>query len=170
MIALASNPQKNTKTGKIVLPKTGQSQPRHFFRSDQKSHFAQLPPPQTALIVDDDKSVRKAIKYVLERRLQLRVFQASNGIEAISLVRQHNFDLIISDVNMPGMNGLEFRAWLEDNQIESLDKLIFITGGNDTATHLRAHSPGRTKVLDKPFSLQDFINHCAGILARVDSI
>lgn len=147
---------------KIVLPKSGGGRSRFFFREafDKDANDGQ----QLALIVDDDKSVRKAIKYVLERRLKLKVYVASNGAEGIRQVRDHHFDLIISDVCMPIMDGIMFYDWLDKNRHEDLSRFMFITGGNNAETDIHSFRGGRVKVLDKPFALTAFIQDCNFLL------
>lgn len=151
------------QTTKIVLPKSKAGHPRYFFRGafagDQPKAIQRL-----ALVVDDDKAVRHAIKSVLERRLHLKVYVASNGAEGIRQARSHHFDLIISDVNMPIMDGIAFYDWLDKNQHQDVEKFMFVTGGNDLDTDIRAFRGGSIKVLDKPFALMDFVNNCNSLL------
>lgn len=61
----------------------------------------------TALVVDDHQPMATTIKSMLIALGFKRIFIAPNGIEAIKILRHHDCDLIISDWNMPQMNGLE---------------------------------------------------------------
>lgn len=151
------------QTSKIVLPKSKAGRPRYFFRGafegGQPKAIQRL-----ALVVDDDKAVRHAIKSVLERRLHLKVYVAANGAEGIRQARSHHFDLIISDVNMPIMDGIAFYDWLDKNQHQDVEKFMFVTGGNDLDTDIHAFRDGQVKVLDKPFALMDFVSNCNSLL------
>lgn len=150
-------------TSKIILPKSKAGRPRYFFRSAFDC-TQNKPVQRLALVVDDDNAVRHAIKSVLERRLHLKVLVAANGAEGIRQARSHRFDLIISDVNMPIMDGIAFYDWIDKNQHQIVDKFMFVTGGNAQDTDVRSFRGGKVKVLDKPFALMDFVDNCSNIL------
>lgn len=59
-----------------------------------------------ALVVEDDQSIRKAAELNL-RRFGMAVHTAENGQEAVALVRKNTYDIILMDINMPKMSGLE---------------------------------------------------------------
>jgi two-component system, NarL family, invasion response regulator UvrY len=62
----------------------------------------------TILIADDHPIVRRGLKQILEEtRLVLNVEEASNGLEAIDRAKRGKFDIVLLDISMPGMNGLE---------------------------------------------------------------
>lgn len=156
-------PQSSSKTTKIILPKSKSTRPHYFFRTGYDYATAEAL-PRLALVVDDDKAVRHAIKTVLERRLHLKVYVASNGAEAIRQVRNHHFDLVVSDVNMPIMDGIAFYDWLDKNQPTTANKFMFVTGGNDLDTDIHAFREGKIRVLDKPFALMEFVDTCNDLL------
>lgn len=151
------------KTTKIILPKSKSRRPHYFFRTGY-DYTPTVALPRLALVVDDDKAVRHAIKTVLERRLHLKVYVASNGAEAIRQARTHHFDLVVSDVNMPIMDGIAFYDWLDKNQPATANKFMFVTGGNDTETDIHSFHEGKVRVLDKPFALMEFVDSCNDLL------
>jgi CheY-like chemotaxis protein len=110
------------------------------------------------LVVDDDKPVRILIKDILETRFH-ETIGVSSAKEALQLCRQKNFDLIITDLSMPGMNGLELIRAL---RTASLDVPVLLISGS-----LDSHFQGLAKLFDavetlcKPFGL-------AELLAAVD--
>lgn len=67
------------------------------------------------LIADDEKFIRKGIISILQRNLEepVKCIEAGNGIDALQKAEQETPDLIITDINMPGRDGLEFVKELE---------------------------------------------------------
>ena len=83
------------------------------------------------IIADDEKWVRTAIKSIIRFDDQEFVLasEASNGIETLELCRQHEPDILITDIMMPGLNGLELISELARTQPEI--KIVVISGYND---------------------------------------
>lgn len=153
----------SAQTRKMVLPQLKAGSPRYFFRGSFDPSRSK-PVQRLALVVDDDRAVRHAIKAVLERRLNMKVHLATNGAEGIREARSHRFDLIVSDVNMPIMDGIAFYDWIDKNQHHAVSRFMFVTGGNDAETDIRSFRNGTVRVLDKPFALTEFVDQCNTIL------
>jgi CheY-like chemotaxis protein len=89
--------------------------------------------------VDDEAGLRKAVARFLNRRgMQCRA--VGDGAEALEVLRFQDFDVIISDVRMPGMNGREFLDQLRATHPDRVRRLIFSTGdtfARDTADLLK---------------------------------
>lgn len=83
------------------------------------------------LIVDDEKPVRTAIRLIVdwERYGIDRIDEATNGLEAISIIEQEKPELVIMDMNMPLKNGIGLMEWLHEHRPET--KFIVISGHND---------------------------------------
>jgi CheY-like chemotaxis protein len=110
----------------------------------------------TVLIVDDDKSIREMLDTCL-RNTGYEVVTASDGKEAVSVSRETNPDLVITDIFMPGMDGLELIRYLRTNSPAT--RIIAISEMGDylkTAQLLGAHA-----VLRKPL-------HEAKLLELID--
>jgi len=110
------------------------------------------------LIADDDEQLRDMLKQVLERE-DYEVFGADNGNDAIRLLKQFSFDLIITDIIMPQKDGtgliMEIRKDFPDLQI------IAISGG---ARHIDPQNPlqiakmlGANQIFAKPFKIAEFL-------------
>lgn len=106
------------------------------------------------LIVEDDKSLREDLAMALEME-GYWVRACALGLEAIELAGQHEFDLVVSDIRMAGMDGLETVERLQASQ-PSVATLV-ITGYTDEADSIRAVRLGVGDYLKKPFRLDEFL-------------
>ncbi|WP_141500845.1 response regulator transcription factor [Paenibacillus luteus] len=107
------------------------------------------------LIVDDQKHIRDGLQAMLRQfPLQLdTIYCAANGIEALHLLRQHNIQLVITDIMMPDMDGLALMAQTKEEQIK-VDYLI-ISGYSDFAYAQKAIGLGAKGYLLKPVKRED---------------
>jgi two-component system, chemotaxis family, chemotaxis protein CheY len=108
------------------------------------------------LIVDDSKAMRMIVRRQLgEIGLgDAEYIEATNGIEGIAAVKEHQPDLVLSDWNMPEMNGIEM---LEALNAEGLDvKLGFVTSESQDAYKERAVNAGAMFLIAKPFNADTF--------------
>jgi CheY-like chemotaxis protein len=115
------------------------------------------------LVVDDDDNLRELLSTVLSQPGRA-VDTARNGIEAVELLSQNHYDLILSDLRMPGLDGPALYDALRAMRPTSpIPRLIFMTGnvgGGDYADFLR----GTTEpMLEKPFSL-DVVRRVVSVL------
>lgn len=107
------------------------------------------------LLVDDDEMVRYALRKYLSRE-GYDVTEADNGVSALKQVKENRFDLVITDIIMPEIEGLELIRTLKKNQ-PSLP-IIAISGGGriDKAEYLSlADLMGVTTTLSKPFDPEE---------------
>jgi two-component system NtrC family sensor kinase len=117
------------------------------------------------LVVDDEDSIKELLTNVLEMDHH-EVVLASNGREALDLVRSQPFDLIVSDIKMPIMGGAELYQRLRDEGHPLASRLIFVTG-DTVAAETRAFLQGvPNPVLSKPFRLRDVRETVQSVLAR----
>lgn len=110
------------------------------------------------LIVDDEQFIRKGILSILSRNLtqDITCIEASNGEEALIRVKEDSPHLIITDISMPGCDGLEFIARLRE---ENKHTPIVILSGYDNFEYARkAIRLGVKEYVMKPIKKQEFIN------------
>ena len=118
------------------------------------------------LIVDDSSMMRAMIKRVvkLTNVPVQEILEAGDGAEALSLLEQHDVQLLLTDINMPVMNGAELlRALADDDRWSGLTRVIISTDGS-TARRDEAAELDVRCYLEKPFSpevLRDVLNDVA---------
>ena len=114
------------------------------------------------LVVDDEPS----IQHFLKRNLELRAFKvslASNGLEALSHFEHTNFVLIILDIMMPGMDGLEVCRRIRQH---STVPIIILTALGEEADKIAALDQGADDYLTKPFGVGELLARVKAVLRR----
>lgn len=106
------------------------------------------------LIVDDSSVMRKIVDRSLRQAgLELKqVLEASNGVEALSRVQQNRVDLILTDINMPTMDGLEFVRQLQAVENAKGVPIVMITTEAGESQVVSALSSGARGYIRKPFT------------------
>ena len=120
------------------------------------------------LVVDDDREVAKSIEATLRRHHQ--VYVVYSGIGAIKEARRHQPDIIVLDVLMPGMDGLETCRELRADPVLADIPILFLTAlgrPEDRVAGLRA---GADDYLTKPFDLEELQLRIKAILRRVSRV
>jgi DNA-binding response OmpR family regulator len=102
------------------------------------------------MIVDDEPSVRKLVGKLL-RSQGLEVVEARDGAEALALAGNSPVDLVLLDIDMPGMDGLETLRRLRRQSPQLM--VIMVSGIDDEARALRAMDEGARDYVRKPFDL-----------------
>ncbi|MFN8612961.1 MAG: response regulator [Vulcanimicrobiota bacterium] len=115
------------------------------------------------LIVEDNASLRDDLEAVLESE-GYRVWSCDSGLAALELAHQHQFDLVVSDVRMPGMDGLEAIERLQSQQPRMAS--LVITGYSAEADSIRAVRLGVGDYIKKPFEVAEFLAAVARQLHR----
>jgi len=108
----------------------------------------------SVLVVDDNESVREVLTIMLSRRGH-RCESASNGIEAMQKVKQSNFDAIITDLQMPEMDGIVLMRELS-HHFPDLPVMI-MTGQPDDSVVESAMGAGAKEFVSKPFEISELM-------------
>jgi two-component system, LytTR family, response regulator LytT len=110
---------------------------------------AHHPMPLSAIIVDDEQLARDELAYLLKNLGDINVVaQGKNGLEAVSLIREHNPDLVFLDVQMPGLDGFGVIKKLLDRKV-LLPKIVFATAFDQYA--VKAFEVNAVDYILKPF-------------------
>jgi len=112
------------------------------------------------LVVDDDESIRVMVERVL-RREQYQVDSARDGFEAIEKLAQTDYNAILLDLMMPGLDGLGVLDYLEEHRPE-LESSVIIMSANLPAAYDTRRMRKVGKILPKPFDLSDLIAQVRG--------
>jgi len=107
---------------------------------------------KSILIIDDDPEMCKLLEKVLDRE-NYRVQAAYSGDDAILLLKQKSFHLIISDLTMPGMSGIELTR--QAKAISPETHIILITAFGNMDTYLEAMNAGTYEFINKPIKMKD---------------
>jgi two-component system LytT family response regulator/two-component system response regulator LytT len=110
---------------------------------------ARTPMPLSAIIVDDEQLARDELAYLLKNVGDINVVaQGKNGLEAVSLIREHNPDIVFLDVQMPGLDGFGVIKKLLDRKVP-LPKFVFATAFDQYA--VKAFEVNAVDYILKPF-------------------
>lgn len=109
------------------------------------------------LIVDDSPSMRKVMGMVL-KTTGYTVVEANNGKDGLSKLDGPQFDLIVSDVNMPEMGGLEFAGQIRQRDNYRFTPILMLTTETDAAMKQQASELGVRAWLNKPFQPNMLLN------------
>lgn len=114
------------------------------------------------LIVDDNPEIREIIQILLSGE-GYQVHEASNGHQALMLLRQTSFDLIILDIMMPGLNG--YQTCLEIRKISNAP-ILFLSARTQESDKTLGFSSGGDDYLAKPFSYAELVSRAKALLRR----
>ncbi|MCT8001240.1 response regulator [Sphingomonas sanguinis] len=117
------------------------------------------------LTVDDSASLRMAIRIALTGA-GYAVTEAADGAEGLAKASATRFDLIVTDLNMPNMDGLEMIRALRQQPSQAGVPIIFLTTESDDAMKAQAKAAGATGWLVKPFQPEQLIRVAQKVLAR----
>ena len=124
---------------------------------------------ETILIVDDEADLLDLIEYNLEKE-GYNVLKAENGQDGIKLARKHNPDLIILDIMMPKMNGIEVCKVLKEDPVLKIRPVIFLTARGDEKTEIEGLEMGADDFLSKPISTSKLVSRIRTVLRRVGDV
>jgi len=105
------------------------------------------------LLIDDDRAILDCIRLSLNSLGEFRVVACEDAYEGIEWLKTESFSAVITDVNMPRMNGLELLKWI--GTFNPNIPVILITGNNDSDIMLNAIHLGVYEFLRKPFAMND---------------
>jgi two-component system response regulator (stage 0 sporulation protein F) len=104
------------------------------------------------LVVDDEENAREALSKILAHD-GYDVSSAKNGVEALNYLRSKDVELIITDLNMPEMNGMMFLREL--NRIHPASNVIMITAYGEVESYLEALTLGAFEYINKPVKYEE---------------
>ncbi|MCA9920684.1 MAG: response regulator transcription factor, partial [Anaerolineales bacterium] len=121
-----------------------------------------MPVKAQILVVEDEPSIQTVVRTYLESA-GFDVRLADNGAEALALAEQHPFALVILDLNLPGMDGMEVAARL---RADSSVYILMLTARSDELDRVAGLRIGADDYLTKPFSPRELVARVEAILRR----
>jgi len=119
------------------------------------------------LLVDDSALARKHIRRVLNKLGIEVIDEAVNGLDAIPKIEQHFYDLIITDYNMPDMDGAELTRYIRNESSQNAIPVLMVTSENDENRLAGVQQSGVSGICDKPFDPQSVKAYLHKILLDV---
>ena len=120
---------------------------------------------QHILIVEDSPTMRSLLTSALEDLdLPVKVTEAESGFEALRQLPRANYDLIVTDINMPDINGLELVSFVKSNQAYCSIPLIIISTESSDRDREKGLSLGADAYLVKPFDPDDLLQIARDLL------
>src|SRR5262249_2998581 len=110
----------------------------------------------SVLVVDDDAHTTALLRYLLEMN-GAKVTTANSGIEALDLASESNFDVVLSDISMPSMDGFEFVRRLRSLPGKEDVRVVALTGFGRTEDVEQAENEGFIAHLTKPFDVETLL-------------
>ena len=118
------------------------------------------------LIVDDSAAIRKILQRVL-RQTEIpigTVYEAGDGVEALETLRRQTIGLVLSDINMPNMDGLEFLTKMRAEQVWHAIPVLMVSTEGTQAKVLEAVERGASGYVRKPFTAEQIKEKLVGLI------
>jgi two-component system, chemotaxis family, chemotaxis protein CheY len=115
---------------------------------------------KTILIVEDSATTRALIRAVIDELDEFETVEAGSGFEALKVLPQQEYDLIVTDINMPDINGLELINFVRNNPRYKHLPIIIVSTERSEEDKRRGMALGATAYVTKPFKsfeLQEII-------------
>lgn len=116
------------------------------------------------LIVDDSPTIRRMVRVTLAP-LSMEIIEAASGLEAIEQLAVATVNLIVLDLNMPDMHGLDVLGFVRASQKFQHIPVIVLTTRNDDGSRTAAMQAGATRYVTKPFKPQALLTEVREVLA-----
>ena len=119
------------------------------------------------LVVEDSSSMRAYLTTILEsgsESYDLEIVEAASGFEALKTLPHHKFDAILTDINMPDINGLELVSFLKNHPVYKTIPIMVISTESTDEDRKRAAALGAEEYLVKPFETSDLIEKLRRLL------
>jgi two-component system chemotaxis response regulator CheY len=121
-------------------------------------------PPESILIVDDSPTIRRMVNVALREVWSGQFAEANSGLEALEQLALSRVALMVLDLNMPDMHGLEVLQFVRRHPLHARLPILVLTTRGDDASREMALAAGATAYLTKPFSPQVLAQHALTLL------
>lgn len=111
---------------------------------------------KTILTVDDSPSIRQMVSFTL-KQAGFQVVEAEDGQKGLQVAQQHNIDLVLTDLNMPNMDGLELISKLRQLPTFKFTPILMLTTESDDTKKMAGKQAGATGWIVKPFNPEQLL-------------
>jgi two-component system alkaline phosphatase synthesis response regulator PhoP len=136
-----------------------------FIADNYQLKSNQVPDKQTILVVDDEQDLLELIEYNLKKE-GYNVLTAEDGKEGIEVAQSQNPDLVLLDIMMPKMDGLEVVEQMRQDEKLGQTPIIFLTARGDEKTEIQGLDKGGDDYITKPISTKKLISRIKAVLRR----
>jgi two-component system chemotaxis response regulator CheY len=123
-------------------------------------------PRARVLVVEDSATMRGFVTATFENGGAYEVIQASSGFEALKLLPRGQYDLVVSDINMPDINGLELVRFVRESEKHKGTPIILISTDNRPIDVERGMKLGADAYLCKPFEPTELLATARRVMGR----
>ena len=116
------------------------------------------------LVVDDSKVMRDMVTACLKPNASLQVTQASSGLAAIEQLSLKLFDVMVLDLNMPDIGGIEVVEFVRGQDRLRMLPILIVTTRGDDSSRTAALAAGASRYLTKPFAPETILSEVAALL------
>jgi two-component system, chemotaxis family, chemotaxis protein CheY len=117
-----------------------------------------------ALVVEDSPTMRQLIVFALSRIRNLQVTEAEDGVDGLKKLSQQKFDILITDINMPMMDGLKLVSMVRRDEVHKDIPIVIITTEGAQEDRQRALSLGANAYITKPIQAPQVITKVKDLL------
>jgi two-component system chemotaxis response regulator CheY len=117
------------------------------------------------LVVDDSKVMRDMIVACLRADSAFEFTQAASGLEAIEQLSLKHFDLLVLDLNMPDIGGIEVTQFVRSQPTSNSLPIVIVTTRGDEESRARALEAGASRYMTKPFTPDEILYEVRSLLA-----
>lgn len=118
------------------------------------------------LIVDDEAEIRESAKDYFSKRIECQLFMAANGEQTLSLLKENCFDLVLLDIRMPGLSGIDLIKQLRENNPQV--HILVISAWDNEDIVQQAIKEGAEDFLHKPLSMKALGIKVKAALSKLD--
>ena len=122
-------------------------------------------PRLEVLVIDDEEYITSLVQELLRSRLGWRVQRVHDGRQAIERLEKGDFDLVITDLRMPVLDGFAILNWLRDFRPQLLARVLVITGDTGSQDLDQELLALRVPALRKPFTPDELVSHCWNLVS-----
>lgn len=123
---------------------------------------------KSILIIEDDPDIALSLKYNLERNGPYQVDTAEDGVSGLRKAERSRPDLVLLDLNLPGMDGLEVCRKIRERRDTSSTAIIMLTARTDETQKIEGLDAGADDYVSKPFSVRELLARVRAQLRRAE--